>query len=105
MYVALDERFLIDLKDRNEIGDVISEYINLGKRQGRIRKGLCPFHNEKTPSFAVYEDTQSFYCFGCGVGGDVIGFVRNIENLDYIEAVKKLAQRAGLAMPEDGFDN
>ena len=105
MYVAFDERFLMELRERNEIGDVISEDINLGKRQGRIRKGLCPFHNEKTASFAVYEDTQSFYCFGCGVGGDVIGFIRNIENLDYVEAVKKLAERAGLAMPQDGFDN
>ena len=94
-----------ELRERNDITDVISEYVNLSKRQGRIRKGLCPFHHEKTPSFAVYEDTQSFYCFGCGVGGDVVGFIRNIENLDYIDAVKKLAQRAGLTMPEEQYDN
>lgn len=103
--MAFDERFLSELREKNDITDVISEYVVLSKRQGRIRKGLCPFHNEKTPSFAVYEDTQSFYCFGCGVGGDVIGFIRNIENLDYLDAVKKLAQRAGLKMPEDQYDN
>ena len=103
--MAFDDRFLSELRERNDITDVISEYVVLSKRQGRIRKGLCPFHNEKTPSFAVYEDTQSFYCFGCGVGGDVIGFIRNIENLDYLDAVKKLAQRAGLTMPEEQYDN
>lgn len=62
--------------------------------------GLCPFHSEKSPSFAVYEHNQSFYCFGCGAGGDVITFIRRIENLDYIEAVKFLAQRAGMELPE-----
>lgn len=103
--MALDDFFLSEIRSRNDITDVVSEYVTLGKKQGRIRKGLCPFHNEKTPSFAVYEDTQSFYCFGCGAGGDVIGFIRAIENLDYIEAVKKLAQRAGMNMPEDGFDD
>lgn len=103
--MALDDFFLSELRSRNDITDVVSEYVTLGKKQGRIRKGLCPFHNEKTPSFAVYEDTQSFYCFGCGAGGDVIGFIRAIENLDYIDAVKKLAQRAGMNMPEDGFDD
>ena len=103
--MALDDFFLSELRSRNDITDVVSEYVTLGKKQGRIRKGLCPFHNEKTPSFAVYEDTQSFYCFGCGAGGDVIGFIRAIENLDYIDAVKKLAQRAGMNMPEDSFDD
>lgn len=103
--MAFDERFLSELRERNDITDVVSEYVNLSKRQGRIRKGLCPFHGEKTPSFAVYEDTQSFYCFGCGVGGDVIMFIRNIENLDYLDAVKKLAQRAGLTLPEEQYDN
>ena len=67
--------------------------------------GLCPFHNEKTPSFTVYPATQSFYCFGCGAGGDAITFVKKIENLDYLDAVKTLAQRAGLQMPQEGFDD
>lgn len=67
--------------------------------------GLCPFHGEKTPSFTVYPETDSFYCFGCGVGGDVIGFIRKVENLDYIDAVKLLAQRSGMDMPEDSYDD
>ena len=66
---------------------------------------MCPFHNEKTPSFTVYLATQSFYCFGCGAGGDAITFVKKIENLDYLDAVKTLAQRAGLQMPQEGFDD
>ena len=67
--------------------------------------GLCPFHGEKTPSFNIYTETDSFYCFGCGASGDVISFIMKIENLDYVEAVKYLAQRAGLDMPEDGYDD
>ena len=66
---------------------------------------MCPFHNEKTPSFTVYPATQSFYCFGCGAGGDAITFVKKIENLDYLDAVKTLALRAGLQMPQEGFDD
>lgn len=62
--------------------------------------GLCPFHGEKTPSFNIYTESGSFYCFGCGAGGDVITFIMKIENLDYVEAVKFLAQRAGMEMPE-----
>ena len=97
----LSESFISELKARNDIEEVISSYVNV-KRRGRNLVGLCPFHSEKTPSFTVYPDSQSFYCFGCGAGGDVVTFVKKIENLDYIEAVKSLAQRAGLAMPEDG---
>ncbi len=67
--------------------------------------GLCPFHGEKTPSFNVYTENGSFYCFGCGVGGDVISFIMKIENLDYVEAVKFLAQRAGMDMPENTYDD
>lgn len=102
--MAISEEFLNELRARNDIESVISPYVNL-KRAGRNVKGLCPFHNEKTPSFTVYPDSQSFYCFGCGAGGDVITFVRRIENLDYIEAVKALAERAGMKMPEDGYDD
>ena len=102
--MALSDSFLNDLKMRTDIEDVISTYVTL-KRRGRTYVGLCPFHNEKTPSFTVYPETQSFYCFGCGAGGDAVGFIRKIENLDYIDAVKLLAGRAGLQMPEDGYDD
>ena len=102
--MAISDEFLNELRARTDIESVISPYVNL-KRAGRNVKGLCPFHNEKTPSFTVYPDSQSFYCFGCGAGGDAITFVRRIENLDYIEAVKALAERAGLQMPEDGYDD
>jgi len=71
------ESFLQELKLRNDIGDVISSYVNL-KRKGRNLVGLCPFHGEKTPSFTVYTETESFYCFGCGAGGDVISFIMKI---------------------------
>lgn len=102
--MAINDEFLNELRARTDIESVISPYVNL-KRAGRNVKGLCPFHNEKTPSFTVYPDSQSFYCFGCGAGGDVITFVRRIENLDYVEAVKALAERAGMQMPEDGYDD
>lgn len=102
--MALNDAFLEELRDRNDIESVISSYVVL-KKQGRISKGLCPFHNEKTPSFTVYPDTRSFYCFGCGAGGEVITFIRKIENLDFIESVKFLADRAGMQMPEDGYDD
>lgn len=102
--LKLNERFIQDLQDRIDIDSVISSYVNL-KRRGKTLVGLCPFHNEKTPSFTVYPDTRSFYCFGCGAGGDIISFVRRIDNLDYIEAVKAVAQMAGMPMPEDGYDD
>jgi len=102
--VALSDSFLQELKLKTDIEDVISTYVTL-KRRGATLVGLCPFHNEKTPSFTVYPATQSFYCFGCGAGGDAITFLKKIENLDYLDAVKTLAQRAGLQMPQEGFDD
>lgn len=102
--MALNESFLQELKYKTDISDIISSYVSLKKR-GSTFVGLCPFHNEKTPSFTVYPETQSFYCFGCGAGGDAVTFIKKIENLDYIDAVKMLAQRAGLQMPTDGFDD
>lgn len=102
--MALSDSFLQELKMKTDIEDVISTYVTL-KRRGATLVGLCPFHNEKTPSFTVYPATQSFYCFGCGAGGDAITFVKKIENLDYLDAVKSLAQRAGLQMPQEGFDD
>lgn len=102
--MALNDSFLQELKYKTDIEDVISTYVSL-KRRGATLVGLCPFHNEKTASFTVYPDTQSFYCFGCGAGGDAVGFIKKIENLDYMDAVKMLADRAGLQMPQDGFDD
>ena len=98
------DSFLEQLRDGNDIESVISGYIDL-KRRGKNLVGLCPFHNEKTPSFTVYPETNSYYCFGCGAGGEVISFIRNIENLDFTEAVKLLADRAGLKLPDADFDD
>ena len=89
----LSEQFILELKARSDIEQIIGAYVNV-KRRGRNLVGLCPFHSEKTPSFTVYPDSQSFYCFGCGAGGDVVTFVRRIENLDYIEAVKLLDRKS-----------
>lgn len=96
--------FLQELKLRSDITEIASSYVNL-KRHGRNMVGLCPFHGEKTPSFNIYTENGSFYCFGCGAGGDVITFIMKIENLDYVEAVKFLAQRAGMEMPENTYDD
>lgn len=104
MAVRLSDEFLEQIRDRNDVESVISNYVEL-KRRGRNLTGLCPFHNEKTPSFTVYPETSSYYCFGCHVGGDVITFIRNIENLDYIDAVKFLADRSGIKMPDENFDD
>ena len=98
--MALSEDFLYQLRLGNPIEDVFSSYTSL-KKHGSTSKCLCPFHSEKTPSCTVYSDTQSFYCFGCGAGGDVISFIKRIENLSYIEAVRFLAERAGISMPEN----
>ena len=98
------ESFLQELKLRSDLTEIASSYVNL-KRHGRNMVGLCPFHGEKTPSFNIYTENGSFYCFGCGAGGDVITFIMKIENLDYVEAVKFLAQRAGMEMPENTYDD
>ncbi len=102
--MRINERFIQELQGKVDIESVVSDHVNL-KRRGKTLMGLCPFHNEKTPSFTVYPESNSFYCFGCGAGGDVVTFVRRIENLDYIEAVKAVAQMAGVPMPEDGYDD
>lgn len=102
--MPLPEAFLQELKARCDLSEVAASYVNL-RHAGRNMVGLCPFHNEKTPSFNVYPENGSFYCFGCGAGGDVITFVRRIENLDYMEAVRFLAQRAGLQVPEGSVDD
>lgn len=102
--MAFPESFLQELKMRNDITEIVSSYVSL-KRRGRNMVGLCPFHGEKTPSFNIYTENGSFYCFGCGVGGDVISFIMKIENLDYVDAVKFLAQRAGLEVPQNSYDD
>lgn len=90
-----------EIKERNEIEDVISSYVTL-KRAGSNMSGLCPFHSEKTPSFTVFPASRSFYCFGCGTGGDVITFVMKAENLDYPGALAFLAKRAGINIVQTG---
>ncbi|MBQ5630317.1 MAG: DNA primase [Ruminococcus sp.] len=102
--MAFPEGFIYELKARNDITEVISNYISL-KRRGRNMVGLCPFHGEKTPSFNIYTETDSFYCFGCGASGDVISFIMKIENLDYLDAVRYLAQRAGIEVPDNSYDS
>lgn len=102
--MAIPEEIINEIKYRNDIETVMAPYVSL-KRRGKNLVGLCPFHNEKTPSFTVYPENGSFYCFGCGVGGDVFSFVKLIENLDYIEAVKLLAERSGIDLPQDGYDD
>lgn len=102
--MALPRIFLEELKRRNDIVDVVSSHVQL-KRRGKNLLGLCPFHSEKSPSFTVYPENDSFYCFGCNAGGDVITFVSRAENLDYMEAVRWLAQRSGLQMPEEQADD
>ena len=85
---------------RNDIEGLIGSYVSL-KRAGSNLKGLCPFHSEKSPSFTVYPADNSFYCFGCGVGGNAITFVRQMEHLDYPDAVEYLAKRAGITVIRD----
>ena len=102
--MAIPEQTILEIKYKNDIESVIAPYVNL-KRAGKNLKGLCPFHNEKTPSFTVYPENGSFYCFGCQVGGDVFTFTKLINNLDYIEAVRLLAEKSGVNIDDDGYDN
>ena len=95
------DEILSNVKDSNDIVEVISQYVHL-KRSGRNYFGLCPFHNEKSPSFSVSPDKQIFHCFGCGVGGNVITFISKIEGLGFKESVENLAERAGIILPTIG---
>ncbi len=98
--MRIPDSFLDELRRNNDIVSVMTSYVNV-KRTGRDYVCACPFHSEKTPSCHIYTESQSFYCFGCGAGGDVITFIRLIERLDYLESVRFLAQRSGMSMPED----
>ena len=93
------QSFIEEVKYRNKIDDVISTYVNL-KRAGSNYQGVCPFHSEKTPSFTVFPNTETFHCFGCGAGGDVISFVMRAENMEYPDAIAFLAKRIGLSLPD-----
>ena len=95
------DSFLQELADRNDIVDVVGAYVRLNKKSGANLFGLCPFHSEKTPSFSVNAEKQIFHCFGCGKGGGVIGFIMEIENLSFPDAVEFLARRAGMEVPQD----
>ena len=99
--MAIPEQFIDDLVARSDIADVVSSYVHLSKKGSNLW-GLCPFHNEKTPSFSVSPDKQIYHCFGCGKGGGVISFIMEMENLPFVDAVKLLAKRAGLEVPESG---
>ena len=96
----ISPQIIEEIKYRNDIEEVISQHVSL-KRAGTHLHGLCPFHSEKTPSFTVFTGTKSFYCFGCGAGGDVISFVMRTENLTYVDALRTLAKRSGIEIPED----
>ena len=100
MALYFSEDYLQELIDKNDIVEYISRSVHL-KRAGSTYKGLCPFHKEKTPSFSVSPDKQLFYCFGCGKGGTVINFAMQQENLDFVEAVKLLAEKCGMELPDD----
>jgi len=98
--VRYSDELLDEIRSRNDIVDVVSQYVSL-KRKGRNFFGLCPFHNEKSPSFSVSPDKQIFHCFGCGKGGNVFHFLMNIENMNFYEAVKVLADRAAIQLPSN----
>ena len=102
--MAFPESFIKELTERNDITDVVSSYVKLTKKSGNNMFGLCPFHSEKSPSFSVSNDKQIYHCFGCGKGGSVINFVMEIENLSYPDAIRFLARRVGMAVPEDEKD-
>ena len=91
--------FIEDVKLHANIVQVVQEYVSL-KRAGRVYKGLCPFHSEKTPSFQVDPDKGFYHCFGCKAGGDVFKFVQEQEKVGFADAVRMLAQKAGLPLPE-----
>ena len=94
------DEFIEEVRSRNDIVDVVGERVHL-ERKGSNHFGLCPFHNEKSPSFSVQQSKQIFHCFGCGEGGNVFTFLMKYENMTFPEAVKELAKRAGMELPED----
>ena len=100
--MAIPDSFVDELLERSDILDVVSQYVQLTKK-GANYFGLCPFHNEKTPSFSVAPDKQIYHCFGCGKGGNALGFIMAIENLTFPDAVRFLAEKNGMTVPEDAI--
>ena len=96
------QEIIEEVRLQNDIVDVISEYLPL-KQKGTSYFGLCPFHNEKTPSFSVNSERQFYYCFGCGAGGNVYTFIMQMENDTFPEAVRRLADRAHIILPEPQY--
>ena len=96
------EELVEEIREKNDIVDVISDYVKL-QRRGSSYFGLCPFHNEKSPSFSVSPGKQMYYCFGCGAGGNVFTFIMEYENYTFPEALKLLAERAGVDLPEQEY--
>ena len=95
--------FIEEVRARNDIVDVVSGYVKLTRR-GASYTGLCPFHNDKTPSMSVHPARQTYHCFACGASGDVFSFVMEYDRLDFPEAVEQLAKRAGMELPEEDND-
>src|SRR3954462_14685622 len=93
---------IAEVRDRNRIDEVVGEYVALRRAGGGALKGLCPFHDEKTPSFNVRSTHGTFHCFGCGEGGDVIAFVKKLDHLSFVEAVERLADRVGIQLTYEG---
>lgn len=104
--IRYSDEIIDEVRQSNDIVDIISQYVRL-KRSGRNYFGLCPFHNEKSPSFSVSPDKQIFHCFGCGVGGNVFSFLTKIEGINFIEAVQMLAEKSNMQLPtlEGGGDS
>ena len=96
------DEIIEEVRSKNDIVDVISTYVKLQKK-GSSYFGLCPFHNEKSPSFSVSRQKQMYYCFGCGAGGNVFTFLMEYENYTFVEALKYLADRAGVELPEEEY--
>lgn len=104
MVSFIDDETIEEVKETSDIVEIVSDYVNL-KKSGANFKGLCPFHNEKTPSFTVSDSKQFFHCFGCGEGGDSISFIMKIENLEFIDAIKLLADRYGIEIKGEKIDD
>ena len=98
-FMYYPDELVEEIRAKNDIVDVISGYVRIQKK-GSNYMGLCPFHNEKSPSFSVSASKQIYHCFGCGAGGNVFTFLMNYENYTFQEAIKELADRAGVALPE-----
>jgi DNA primase len=103
MNASIPEHVLDEIRARSDILEVVSQHVPL-KKKGRNYFGLCPFHTEKTPSFSVNQEKQIFHCFGCGSGGDVFRFLMELDKVSFVEAVRSLAQRSGLSLPESRVD-